>query len=152
MTSSFSSPSASWGLFSSAPASVSPKVKYSVKTNLGMAPDQLDVVVEHVKGGFHLNHGRQKARNLNVTEIVEDPAKEIQILTATLPFMSACFDFSSTFKWCAILILIVRDVDRKDLQSGASSRAKIGGAYFSDVTGSIQDPIAVPGPCEVTEC
>ena len=37
------------------------------------------------------------------------------------------------------------------LQSGASSRAKIGGAYFSDVTGSIQDPIAVPGPCEVTE-
>ena len=37
-----------------------------------------------------------------------------------------------------------------ELQSGASSRAKIGGAYFSDVTGSIQDPIAVPGPCEVT--
>ena len=36
------------------------------------------------------------------------------------------------------------------IQSGASSRAKIGGAYFSDVTGSIQDPIAVPGPCEVT--
>ena len=39
----------------------------------------------------------------------------------------------------------------KYIQSGASSRAKIGGAYFSDVTGSIQDPIAVPGPCEVTE-
>ena len=38
------------------------------------------------------------------------------------------------------------------LQSGASSRAKIGGAYFSDVTGSIQYPIAVLGPCEVTEC
>ena len=37
------------------------------------------------------------------------------------------------------------------LQSGASSRSKIGGAYFSDVTGSIQDPIGVPGPCEVTE-
>ena len=37
------------------------------------------------------------------------------------------------------------------LQSGASNRAKIGGAYFSDVTGSIQDPIAVPGPCEVTQ-
>ena len=37
-----------------------------------------------------------------------------------------------------------------EVQSGASSRAKIGGAYFSDVTGSIQDPIAVPGPCEVT--
>ena len=38
------------------------------------------------------------------------------------------------------------------IQSGASSQAKIGGAYFSDVTGSIQDLIAVPGPCEVTEC
>ena len=37
------------------------------------------------------------------------------------------------------------------VQSGASSRSKIGGAYFSDVAGSIQDPIAVPGPCEVTE-
>ena len=37
------------------------------------------------------------------------------------------------------------------IQSGASNRAKIGGAYFSDVTGSIQDPIAVPGPCEVTQ-
>ena len=40
---------------------------------------------------------------------------------------------------------------RADIQSGASSPAKIGGAYFSGVTGSIQDPIAVPGPCEVTE-
>ena len=39
----------------------------------------------------------------------------------------------------------------KSIQSGASSRSKIGGAYFSDVTGSIQDLIAVPGPCEVTE-
>ena len=38
------------------------------------------------------------------------------------------------------------------IQSGASSQAKIGGAYFSGVTGSIQDPIAIPGPCEVTEC
>ena len=37
------------------------------------------------------------------------------------------------------------------IQSGASSRSKIGGAYFSDVTGSIQDPIAVPGPSDVTE-
>ena len=37
------------------------------------------------------------------------------------------------------------------VQSGASSRAKNGDAYFSDVTGSNQDPIAVPGPCEVTE-
>ena len=31
------------------------------------------------------------------------------------------------------------------LQSGASSRAKHGGAYFSAVYGSIQDPIAAPG-------
>ena len=37
------------------------------------------------------------------------------------------------------------------LRSGASSRSKNGDAYFSDVTGSIQDPIAVPGPCGVTE-
>ena len=40
----------------------------------------------------------------------------------------------------------------KKVHSGASSRSKNGDAYFSDVTGSIQDPIAVPGPCEVTEC
>ena len=39
----------------------------------------------------------------------------------------------------------------QNVQSGASNRAKIGGAYFSDVTGSIQDPIAVPGPSDVTE-
>ena len=31
-----------------------------------------------------------------------------------------------------------------DLQSGASSQAKNGGAYFSAVSGSIKDPIAVP--------
>ena len=37
------------------------------------------------------------------------------------------------------------------LQSGASSRAKNGGAYFSVVTGSIHNPIAVPEPCEATE-
>ena len=38
---------------------------------------------------------------------------------------------------------------QKNIQSGASSRAKIGGAYFSVVTGSIQDTIAVLGPCDV---
>ena len=32
------------------------------------------------------------------------------------------------------------------VQSGASSLAKQGGAYFSAVCGSIQDPIAAPGP------
>ena len=37
------------------------------------------------------------------------------------------------------------------LQSGASSLAKHGGAYFSAVCGSIQDPIAPPGPYENQE-
>ena len=37
------------------------------------------------------------------------------------------------------------------LQSGASSLAKQGGAYFSAVCGSIQDPIAAPGPHETQE-
>ena len=37
------------------------------------------------------------------------------------------------------------------LQSGASSLAKHGGAYFSVVYGSIQDPIAAPGPYENQE-
>ena len=36
------------------------------------------------------------------------------------------------------------------LQSSASSQAKHGGAYFSAVRGSIEDPIAVPGRHEVT--
>ena len=39
---------------------------------------------------------------------------------------------------------------KADLQSGASSLAKHGGAYFSAVRGSIEDPIAVPGRHEVT--
>ena len=39
----------------------------------------------------------------------------------------------------------------KSLQSGASSLAKQGGAYFSAVCGSIQDPIAAPGPYENQE-
>ena len=34
------------------------------------------------------------------------------------------------------------------VQSGASSPAKHGDAYFSAVYGSIQDPIAAPGPYE----
>ena len=37
------------------------------------------------------------------------------------------------------------------VQSGASSLAKHGGAYFSAVYGSIQDPIAAPGPYENQE-
>ena len=38
------------------------------------------------------------------------------------------------------------------IQSGASSLAKHGGAYFSAVYGFIQDPIAAPGPFEIQEC
>ena len=38
------------------------------------------------------------------------------------------------------------------LQSGASSRAKNGGALFSAVSGFFQDPIAVLGPDKVAEC
>ena len=41
---------------------------------------------------------------------------------------------------------------KKNIQSGASSHAKHGGAYFSAVRGSIKDPIAVPGRDEVQEC
>ena len=37
------------------------------------------------------------------------------------------------------------------IQSGASSLAKHGGAYFSAVYESIQDPIAAPGPYENQE-
>ena len=38
-----------------------------------------------------------------------------------------------------------------NVQSGRSSRAKNGGAYFSAVCGSIKDPLAVPGPYENLE-
>ena len=41
--------------------------------------------------------------------------------------------------------------EKSKLQSGASSLAKHGGAYFSAVYGSIQDPIAAPGPYENQE-
>ena len=37
------------------------------------------------------------------------------------------------------------------LQSGASSQAKHGGAYFSAVYGSIEDPLAAPGQYENLE-
>ena len=37
---------------------------------------------------------------------------------------------------------------KEKVQSGASSRAKHGGAYFSAVYGSIEDPMAAPGPYE----
>ena len=37
------------------------------------------------------------------------------------------------------------------IQSGRSGLAKHGGAYFSAIYGSIEDPIAVPGPYENQE-
>ena len=40
-------------------------------------------------------------------------------------------------------------ISQGQLTSGASSQAKHGGAYFSAVSGSIKDPIAVPGWQEV---
>ena len=45
---------------------------------------------------------------------------------------------TSTFQVCIVHFL----------QSGASSQAKHGGAYFSAVYGSIEDPLAAPGPYE----
>ena len=38
-----------------------------------------------------------------------------------------------------------------NIQSGASSLAKHGGAYFAAVCGSVQDPIAAPGLYENQE-
>ena len=45
-------------------------------------------------------------------------------------------------------------VTRKNryIQSGRSSLAKHGGAYFSAVYGFMKDPIAAPGPYENQEC
>ena len=40
----------------------------------------------------------------------------------------------------------------RQIQSGRSSLAKHGGAYFSAVYGFMKDPIAAPGPYENQEC
>ena len=52
-----------------------------------------------------------------------------------------------------ILISLFRcaSISSTYVQSGASSLAKHGGAYFSAVCGSIQDPIAAPGAYENQE-
>ena len=47
--------------------------------------------------------------------------------------------------------LLPAEEEKFSLQSGASSLAKHGGAYFSAICGSIQDPISAPGPCENQE-
>ena len=59
----------------------------------------------------------------------------LQMTALTPSLSSGCFDSS---------------IGSGSLQSGASSRAKHGGAYFSAIRGSIKDPIAVPGGHEVT--
>ena len=41
---------------------------------------------------------------------------------------------------------------KRQIQSGASSLAKHGGAYFSAVYGPIKDPIAAPGQYKPQEC
>ena len=51
-----------------------------------------------------------------------------------------------------VSIVFCTNYNSFQLQSGASSHAKHGGAYFSAVRGSIKDPIAVPGRDEVQEC
>ena len=43
------------------------------------------------------------------------------------------------------------NVEIQKIQSGRSGLAKHGGAYFSAIYGSIEDPIAVPGPYENQE-
>ena len=63
--------------------------------------------------------------------------------------------------YCIIIVTITDDqnhsnhqndgVRRIQLQSGASSLAKHGGAYFSAVCWSMQDLIAAPGPYENQE-
>ena len=52
---------------------------------------------------------------------------------------------------CAKLRLKTKEYEMGEVRSGASSLAKHGGAYFSAVCGSIQDPIAAPGPYENQE-
>ena len=66
---------------------------------------------------------------------------------------------SSSPKWASVICSSDRLCDHlrqstaaRVIQSGASSHAKHGGAYFSAVRGSIKDPIAVPGRDEVQEC
>ena len=63
--------------------------------------------------------------------------------SATLPPSSCTTGVNKTYSNCE---------KENNLQSGASSRAKHGGAYFSAVRVSVKDPIAVPERDEVQEC
>ena len=63
--------------------------------------------------------------------------------------IGTCARDAFTSKNCTQILLgfcIKSGFFRKYIQSGASSLAKHGGAYVSAVYGSIQDPIAAPGP------
>ena len=82
--------------------------------------------------------GRRQLEEIRITSQLTNPHQRQAVATTHLHHVKQCN---------------VRVVMRLShhVQSGASNRAKIGGAYFSDVTGSIQDPIAVPGPCELRE-
>ena len=71
-------------------------------------------------------------------------------------FHSVAIFYNPCFQWISYKDLISH-VDMFTspfgifLQSGRSSLAKHGGAYFSAVCGSKQDPIAAPGPYENQE-
>ena len=60
-------------------------------------------------------------------------------------FVSNCEIYLSQIAKCIYLKL-------QNVQSGRSSLAKHGGAYFSAVYGFMKDLIAAPGPYENQEC
>ena len=61
--------------------------------------------------------------------------------------------FSIRRQWFTCCVSKHRHEHRgRHVQSGASSLAKHGGAYFSAVYGSIEDPVAAPGPCKPQVC
>ena len=68
----------------------------------------------------------------------------------SLPRSLACGQNGLSYSQTPNTVLVTPNTEY--LQSGASSHAKHGGAYFSVVRGSIKDPIAVPGQDEVQEC
>ena len=50
--------------------------------------------------------------------------------------------------YSSLMLIVFTQSSFLNVQSGASSQAKHGGAYFSAVYGSIEDPLAAPGPYE----
>ena len=82
------------------------EVKCWVDMYLGVGVYQLDVVVEHVKGGFHLT--RNRLSYLNLCKLSK---RWRQNLTATRPFMSACCGLSPTFNYDIWLVWLDSDQD-----------------------------------------